>query len=79
MLVKYPELQNYLNTTNIIYPDIDNFFDKVFQPDNSLQTQKKLRCRWLPYTMHLIGCTSLGPILYWPCAYVAICAWCPGE
>lgn len=78
LLVKYPELQNYLNTTNINQPDIDNFFDKYFHLDNSLQIKKPLKCKWLPYTATLIVCTSVGPILYWPCAYAAICAWCTG-
>jgi hypothetical protein len=35
-------------------------------------------CRWAPYIAGLAVCTTLGPILYWPCAYVALCSFCSG-
>lgn len=35
-------------------------------------------CQWVPYLASLALCTTLGPLLYWPCAYVALCSWCWG-
>lgn len=35
-------------------------------------------CDWVPYTAALVLCAELGPVLYWPCAYVAICSFCEG-
>ena len=33
--------------------------------------------KFAQYTACLAVCTSGGPILYWPCAYLCICAFCP--
>jgi hypothetical protein len=35
-------------------------------------------CKWLQYTAALILCTAAGPGWYWPCAYLAWCAFCNG-
>lgn len=33
-------------------------------------------CRWVEYTACLVVCTALGPILYWPCAYLCWDTYC---
>lgn len=33
-------------------------------------------CKWLAYTACLITATTLGPLLYWPAAYVCMCGFC---
>lgn len=35
-------------------------------------------CDWTPYLASLALCTLAGPAWYWPCAYVALCAYCEG-
>lgn len=37
------------------------------------------RCKWLQYTAALAVCTTVGPVLYWPCAYLAYCSFCTDE
>jgi hypothetical protein len=34
-------------------------------------------CEWVQYALCLVLCTSTGP-LYWPCAYLCVCAYCDG-
>ena len=36
-------------------------------------------CRWLQYTAALAVCTTAGPLIYWPCAYLAYCTFCTGN
>lgn len=33
-------------------------------------------CKWLQYTAALAVCTTAGPVIYWPCAYLAYCSFC---
>ena len=48
---------------------------KAFAKGNDAAVQGG--CKWIAYTLCLIGCTSLGPIVYWPCAYfVCYCELC---
>lgn len=35
-------------------------------------------CQWGQYTAALALCTLGGPVWYWPCAYLALCAYCSG-
>ena len=35
-------------------------------------------CLWGQYTTALAICTLAGPVWYWPCAYLALCAYCNG-
>jgi len=41
-------------------------------------SNRPVSCHWGPYTASLVLCTTLGPVLYWPCAYVALCSFCEG-
>jgi hypothetical protein len=36
-------------------------------------------CKWLQYTAALAVCTTAGPVIYWPCAYLAYCSFCTGN
>jgi len=49
--------------------------NQVPLPDPS---QRGVACQWLPYTASLALCTAAGPVLYWACAVVAMCAFCSG-
>ena len=44
-------------------------------PDPS---QKGVTCQWVQYSAALILCTTAGPVLYWACAYIAVCTFCSG-
>jgi len=35
-------------------------------------------CMWGAYVSALLLCTTMGPIIYWPCAYLAYCSFCEG-
>jgi hypothetical protein len=36
-------------------------------------------CKWVQYTVALLLCTTGGPVLYWPCAYLAYCSLCTDD
>lgn len=72
---KYPPLKSYL-TSVCAECNIDSFFVHYYDYTNI--PIEALDCRWGPYIASLIVCTTLGPVLYWPCAYVAMCSWCSG-
>jgi hypothetical protein len=36
-------------------------------------------CKWLQYTAALAVCTTAGPVIYWPCAYIAYCSFCSDD
>lgn len=36
-------------------------------------------CKWVQYTAALALCTAGGPVLYWPCAYIAYCSLCTDD
>lgn len=48
----------------------------VVSPDKINYLLSENDCSWIPYSACLIVCTSTGPILYWPCAYVCMCSFC---
>jgi len=85
LLKKYPMLVDLINDLALCSgcPEID-YFDNIEElplvlPDNSIiKASEKVKCKWVPYTASLLVCSASGPIIYWPCAYVAICAWCEG-
>ncbi len=54
---------------------LDGEQNQIPEPDPK---QKGVRCRMVPYSAALAGCTSLGPVLYWACATVATCMYCSG-
>ena len=33
-------------------------------------------CQWGQYTACLLVCTTAGPVLYWPCAFICYCSFC---
>ncbi|AFH49724.1 Hypothetical protein IALB_2019 [Ignavibacterium album JCM 16511] len=72
---KYPAINSYL-TSECVNCNIDSLFTHYYDYTNI--STEALECRWGPYIASLIVCTTLGPILYWPCAYVAMCSWCSG-
>jgi hypothetical protein len=50
-------------------------------PISSAQIQEEYQdvdCQWGQYTAALALCTLGGPVWYWPCAYLALCAYCSG-
>lgn len=84
LLEKYPLLEDIIqdfdlcNDCNKI-DIIKNIEDSLVPiPNNSLYKTSNVTCKWIPYTASLVVCSAGGPILYWPCAYVAVCAWCEG-
>ncbi len=58
---------------DVFYRDGDE--NQIPLPDPS---NKGVSCQWLPYTASLALCTAAGPVLYWACAAVAVCAFCTG-
>ncbi|MCL6495094.1 MAG: hypothetical protein K6T54_09995 [Ignavibacterium sp.] len=72
---KYPILKSY-STSECPKCNIDSFFAHYYDYTNI--PIEALECRWGPYIASLVVCTTLGPVLYWPCAYVAMCSWCRG-
>lgn len=47
-------------------------------PDIQARNPKPVTCNWLPYLSSLALCTEFGPVLYWPCAFLAMCQYCTG-
>jgi len=43
-----------------------------------VESRKPVKCQWGPYVVGLMGCTLLGPVYYFPCAYEALCSFCQG-
>ncbi len=78
LLLKYPELNSYIDTLECQTCSVDKFFEYYYAFTDTSYINKRFSCRWGPYIATLIGCTKLGPILYWPCAYAAMCGWCSG-
>lgn len=39
----------------------------------------ELGCKWLQYTVALALCSTAGPVIYWPCAYLAYCSLCTDD
>jgi len=58
-------LEKYQNKN---FPKIDL---KSYQKDD-------VDCNWGQFSMSLILCTKTGPVLYWGCAYLALCGHCEG-
>ncbi len=58
---------------DVFYRDGDE--NQIPLPDPS---KKGVTCQWLQYGGSLAVCTALGPVLYWACAAVAVCAFCTG-
>lgn len=75
LLTKYPALSSYI-TSECNSCNVESFFSYYYEYTNI--STEALECRWAPYIASLVLCTTLGPILYWPCAYVAMCSWCSG-
>jgi hypothetical protein len=36
-------------------------------------------CKWVQYTIALLLCSTGGPVVYWPCAYLAYCSLCTDD
>lgn len=47
------------------------------QSGQSFGTQNTGCTNYFNYTLCLLVCTASGPILYWPCAYLCLCQFCP--
>ncbi len=59
----------------------NNFYSytsKHYRLNKSLDEALGSDCQWAPYAAALALCSLLGPIWYWPCAYVAMCRFCWG-
>jgi len=64
---------------------VDNAAEAVSAMDDLLAfmnmpqgSNRPVSCHWGPYIASLVLCTTVGPVLYWPCAYVALCSFCEG-
>ena len=82
LLHTYPELEDYINDQGVCYDSkcLENFFQnyQLFDDHSMPAPLGDVSCAWIPYAASLVGCTALGPYLYWPCAVVATCHWCEG-
>ncbi len=67
----FDEFTSYTSdqTKNLMQGQFQNGGDPPPQQDG---------CEWGQYFAALLVCSGTGPILYWPCAYVAMCAYCWG-
>jgi len=36
-------------------------------------------CKWIQFVAALIVCSSAGPVIYWPCGYLAYCSFCSDD
>lgn len=43
-----------------------------------MEPNSEVGCEWGQYVLALTLCTMAGPWWYWPCAYLALCAYCEG-
>ncbi|MBM4177055.1 MAG: hypothetical protein FJ213_12935 [Ignavibacteria bacterium] len=78
LLLKYPDLNRYIDTLECHTCVVDSFFAHYNDFTDTSYFNKPLSCRWGPYIATLLMCKFAGPVFYWPCAYAAICAWCSG-
>lgn len=88
VLSKHPEIKS-LTSKNMVQP-CSSCYDDFFKNDKyvnviritnihkELSLKKPLTCKWGPYLASLVVCGTLGPVFYWPCAYVAVCSFCSG-
>ncbi len=79
LLKKYPEVRQayYEMLSNDAYTHKIN---REFPLDKIVQNPKLAEpdCDWVKYTAALLVCTTAGPVIYWPCAYLALCSFCQG-
>lgn len=57
---------------------IDVFFAS-FESINGTGATAQTDCEWIQYVACLAVCTSGGPVIYFPCAYLCWCAFCDNE
>ena len=65
----------YKTHPNVTY-DLSCILNNV-QSGQGYGTQNTGCTNYFLYTMCLMVCTGSGPILYWPCAYLCLCQFCP--
>lgn len=74
---------SFINSLPIVSRNNDvqitmNSLDKLYSNEKQFieNTSEQDGCRWVEYTACLVVCTALGPILYWPCAYLCWDTYC---
>ncbi len=89
LLNDYPnelkEVSTECSNCTIDESDINQFFNNFdsfvnFSRDNNNGNNDNNGCdSYIQYTMCLIACTTTGPVIYWPCAYLCYCSYCDGS
>lgn len=74
LLSKFPELQAFVKKAK---PCINCGSAEVIGKVDILTAPEG--CHWIQYTAALVVCSAGGPVLYWPCAYLAYCSLCWGD
>lgn len=85
--IKIEEMKNNICTTCNSDKFFENFekytfaskrkgsgLSKIFVTNGA----EEVDCDWLQYFAGLAVCSTAGPVLYWPCAYLMICGYCSG-
>jgi len=80
----FPELAYFLPNSTVAAPlsgeQIVAMASIMTDGDRSISNGSNggVNCAWVPYTASLGLCTAAGPVMYFACAAVALCAWCSG-
>lgn len=51
----------------------------LFSAEGDHEVLPDTGCKWIQYTAALALCSAAGPVLYWPCAYIAYCSFCDDD
>jgi hypothetical protein len=68
---RYPALQS-IAEGKLVVPTTDDASAQL------LEEEEDGPCKWIKFTACLLACSGTGPVLYWPCAYLCVCSYCPG-
>jgi hypothetical protein len=82
LLAKHPRLADATPARPKTAGDVARFLDRYEKLTESyapeVYSKKKPTCKWLQYSAALGLCAVSGPVIYWPCAYLAMCSLCSG-
>lgn len=75
---RYPQIERMIQESP---PPTYGAYDFSFI-ENLMETGPNVmdhpNCRVVPYVAALAVCSLAGPVLYWACAFVALCSFCSG-
>lgn len=69
---RYPALQS-IAAGRLLLPTND----EISTAQLAEEEDEEGPCKWIRFSACLLSCTLGGPVLYWPCAYLCVCTFCP--